>query len=229
MLKILIVCKENVVAKKLVNSIVAQINDLKLIGIANTLIEAQEIMIENKPDLILTTFDSIGPIVKETFILHLPKIFLISKSTDKNKEFRNISYIDGNLSYSQIKTCISNLLQKNTMSSKKEKVTKLLLDFGFDFKISGTNFLLDAILYTHSYEGSRYFERLGRDVYPYVAKINKTTTNKVAWSISRSVLYMYEKHTKYTYGNIEKYFKITYPEKPTPKLIINLIANNLDS
>lgn len=228
MLKILIVCKEYGMAKDYVNSIVARISSLRLIGIANTLIEAQGIMIKDKPDLILTNIPSILPFVKETFILHLPKIILISKASKKKNLPENIFLINENIGLPAIKSLISNFLKANSMSSKKEQITKLLLDFGFDFGITGTNFLVDAILYTHTYEGSHYFERLGRDVYSYVAKINGTNSSKVGWSINRSVAYMYEKHTKKTYGNIEKYFKIKYPEKPTPKLIINLIANNLD-
>lgn len=229
MLKLLIVCRELKQSKDYVNWIVGRFSNIRLIGIANTISEAQGIMIRDKPDIILTNIPYILKFVKEMFILHLPRILLISKANKPKNLPPNVFFINGNISLPAIKLRITRFMEENIKQSKKEEVTQLLIDLGFDFKIAGTNFLLDAILYTHSYDGSHYFERLGRDVYSYVAKINDTSAEKVGWAINRSVAYMYEKHTKKSYSNVEKYFKITYPEKPTPKLIINLIANNLDS
>lgn len=227
MLKILIICDNNKFIKNLINHIIVKIDDLKVNGIANTLDEAQKIMINDKPDFILTNNKLVIPIVKKIYILHLPQIILISKSSQKPDKYKNVFWLDENLNFSEMYITIHKFFKENILNSKRKTVIQLLIDLGFDFKIAGTSFLLDAILYTHTYEGSRSFEKLV-DTYSYVAKLNNTTTQRVTWSINRTVDYMYQKHTKNTYGNVEKYFKIKYPEKITPKLLINIISNNLD-
>ena len=121
------------------------------------------------------------------------------------------------------------LFIKNTVGlSRREKAATMLVNLGFDFKLNGTVYLLDSILYAHTYKGAFSFEQLRRDVYSYVAQLNNTTIDRVKWSISRSINYMYKRHTKSSYAIVEKYLKVEFPIKPTPKLIVSIIANTLD-
>ena len=101
-------------------------------------------------------------------------------------------------------------------------------NLGFNFKLAGTIYLCDSILYVSTYKGYYSFEQLKRDIYSYVADLNKTIPDRVKWAIARSINYMYEKHTKESYKVVEDYFGLKYPKRPTPKLVISLIANNLD-
>ena len=117
---------------------------------------------------------------------------------------------------------------KGNSFSQKEKAAKILSYLGFDFKLSGTIYLLDSILYAHTYKGSYSFEKLERDIYSYVANLNSTSVDRVKWSVFRTINYMYSKHTDESYKIVEKYFNLEYKSKPTPKLVISLIANNLD-
>ena len=55
MIKVLIVCKKLENAKKIMNNIVCRIDNLKLIGIANSFSEAKSLLMENQADLIITT------------------------------------------------------------------------------------------------------------------------------------------------------------------------------
>lgn len=224
MIKILILCENNKLIKEILNSVVVITNNLKLTGISNTIGEAKALMLRNKPDFIITTNQLIIPEVNQTFTSHAPKTIFITKRPQKST--KRVMYVDANWEFSQILMQISKILKRNVENSKKELVTNLLIDFGFDFKISGTPFLLDAILYKDTYDGNHCLEKLV-DVYSHVAQMHNTSLEKVTWAINRSVEYMYAKHTKYTYANIEKYFRIKYPEKITPKLVINLISSNL--
>ena len=119
---------------------------------------------------------------------------------------------------------------RNTIEqSEREKISKILIDLGFNFNWSGTIYLQDSILYVHSYKGSYSFEKIKRDVYSQVAIYNNTTSDRVKWSVERAIKYMFKAQTKESYGKIESLLKITYPRKPGAKHLISVIANKLDT
>lgn len=224
MINILILCGNTELLKNIANSIIFMNQNLRLCGISNNIEESKKLILQTKPDFVITTNKEIIPILLKTFPTNTPKALFISKS--KKQSSNNVIYIDGNVGIPGIYSKISDIFKENIKDSKKELVTNLLIDFGFDFKISGTSFLLDAILYKDTYIGDFCLEKLV-DLYAHIARIHGTSLNKVTWAINRSVEYMYEKHTPKSYENIEKYFRLKYPEKVTPKLVINLVANNL--
>lgn len=228
MLKVLIVCKENQTAKKIINKILINIDNLRILGITNTLDETKDLLIKIEPDLIVTTNIHVIDMIKQNLFPNEPNIVLISKSKRTGRSPKNTLILDYSLSFSELSKKIFMYIQKNITHSQKEKAIELLTKFGFDFKLSGTVYLLDAIMYARTYKGSYSFEQLSRDIYCHIAEINNTTVDRVKWSIARSINYMHRKHTKESYIHVERYFNITYPERPTPKLIIGLMSNNLD-
>lgn len=226
MLKLLILCNTADTIKKITNKIVSNINELRIIGITNTNLEAEKIMEEFQPDIIITTIEEIIEVIKEKFFHYYPRIVLFNNSyPDIN--YKNLLVIPLHLKYDIITHKIFEFVQKDLLS-RKEKATKILSDLGFDFKLNGTIYLLEAILYVHTYQGSYTFEKLKSDIYPYIAEKYCTSADRAKWAVERSVKYMYKKHTADSYKIVEKYFSITYPEKPTPKLIVNFVSNNLD-
>ena len=208
MLKLLILCKTPDAVKNIINKMVSNITDLRIIGIANTTLEAEKIMEEIQPEIIITTIEEII-------------------ETNQDINYKNLLVIPLQLKYEVITNKISEFI-KTKVVSHREKATRILTHLGFDFKLNGTLYLLDAILYAHTYKGACSFEQLKRDIYPYISEINDTSANRVKWGIERSITYMYKKHTEDSYKIVERYFSIRYPEKPTPKLVINFISNHLD-
>lgn len=228
MLKVLIICKENQTAKKIINNVLINIDNLRIMGIANSVEEAQELVIKLQPELIISMNSEIVDLIREKFIAYRPGIVIISNSKLSKKNIKNVLYISKNLGFLEIAQKINIFINRTVVCSQKEKIINLLSRLGFTFNLAGTMYLLDAILYTHTYQGSYSFEKLSKDLYSYVADLNNTTADKVKWSIARSINYMYDKHTKESYKIVESFFKIKYPERPTPKSIINLLSNNLD-
>lgn len=227
MLKLLILCNKMETAKSIVNKIVSNLNDVKIIGFANTLSEANHILKEFQPDLIACTSKDIIYLINEKFINYYPGIILLTQKKYRAASYKNLVIIDPNNKTDFIIHKILTFIKQH-QSSQREKAVKILTYLGFDFKLSGTVYLLDSILYAHTYKGSYSFEKLERDIYSYVANLNNTNVDRVKWSIFRAINYMYKKHTTSSYKIVEKYFSLEYPTKPTPKLIISLIANNLD-
>lgn len=230
MLKILVLCNQISTAKALINNVISNIRDLQLVGIANSSKEALKLIEKNEPNLIISTNENVISLIKENFKYYTPGIILISKPKDDLTDFyyKNLLHLHYALNFEKITNYIINYIDNNYFSSKRKKAQEILASIGFNFKLTGTVYLLDSILYANTYKGSYSFEKLKKDIYSHIAIINNTTIDRVKWSIARSINYMYQKHTKTTYANAEKYFGIEYPSRPTPKQVISSIASILD-
>ncbi len=230
MLKLMLLCNTLGTSQKIINKIICNIENIRLIGISTTLDEAQSIIQKSDPDLIVTTNLKIFELIKEKFITYSPGVILISNSKVKHDiSYKNFIILDYRESFASITEIITDFVKENLKTSKKEKTIKILSHVGFSFKLSGTNYLLDSILYANSYKGSYSFETLFYDIYSQVAELNNTNSNIVKWAIERSINYLYGSATNETLQKIEKYFGIKYPERITPKFTINFIANKLSS
>lgn len=230
MLKVLIVCKNDSTGKTILNNVISKIPDLRLIGIANTIPEGTYFIENNEPNIIITTSQKFLEYLNEYNSYYTPGVIFISKpDTNPNLEYRikNLFlYIDPQENYRMILAKTLKFIASNYSSSKKEELTELLENLGFDFKLSGTIFLLDALLYITTYKSAQYFENLITDIYPFVARKHDETNPKIVkWAIERSIQYLYQKQEKETYEIMESYFGIKYPEKVTPKVLINCIIN----
>lgn len=229
MIKVMILCNSLNTAQKITNKVVASIEKVKIVGIATTFEESKSIISNYEPDLIITTNTNIFDFIEENFVTYSPGIAIISNLKAKNFSYRNLLLIDYQHDFKTISKEINNFIKESLSITKKEKAIKILSYVGFDFKLSSTNYLLDSILYANSYKGSYSFETVYYDIYSYVAELNNTNCNIIKWSIARSINYLYNKGDKLTYERIEKYFGIEYPEKLTPKFLINYISNKLNT
>lgn len=230
MLKLMLLCNTLGTSQKITNKIISNIENIRLIGIATNLEEAQNIIKASDPDLVVTTNLKIFELIQEKFIVYSPGVILISNPKIKKEiSYKNYILLDYREDFSSMSEEIKNFIKENLKTTKKEKAIKILSHIGFSFKLSGTNYLLDSILYANSYKGSYSFESLYYDIYSHVAELNNTTSNVVKWAIERSINYLYGSAGEETLNKIEKYFGVTYPEKITPKFTINFIANKLSS
>ncbi len=227
MVKVLIMSKQVNVCKEILNKILSQIDGLRIVGIVTKLSEANSIMKEIEPNLIISTELNIIKLLKSNFLTYSPSIVVLSKNTQKYTDYDKLLFLSFDLSYSEMSSRIFNFIKDDIISNFKEKTIDTLIKLKFDFNLSGTMYILESVLYIHTYKGSYSFEKMNRDIYPYIAKIYGTNSNRVKWSISRSINYMYNKHSKESYKIVEDYFGTPYPIKPTPKLVISLIASKI--
>ena len=228
MINVLILCSDNSSAKNLVNNVISKIPDLRLIGIANTIEEGVFFIRKYEPFLILSTNTTLLDCLEKSPFAYRPGIILISNSPETfnrtylfKNTFLRINTTEDNLKL--IFDKILNFISKKYITLKTENIKKFLITLGFDFKHSGSTFLVDCILYIIIHKDCSSFENLTKEVYPYVAKKNKTTPQIIKWSIERSINYLYNKEE--TFDIIEKYLGIKYPEKITPKVLITLIIS----
>ncbi len=233
MIKVLIVCKDNLTAKLLVNKVTGKIHDLHLIGIANTITEGLTFLKKREPTLIITTSPKFVEILNNDCSTYTPGIVLIAPP-DPDKpavyKFRKLLvHIHSIDNFDQILNRTFRFVTDNYTTSKKRFIKEILTDIGFDFKLIGTKFLFDSLLYITSYVGASGFGNLSTDVYPFVAEKYNSRPLVVKWAIIRSIHYLYNKCDEETLEKIEAYFDIRYPEKMTPKLIITSITRMLEN
>lgn len=225
MINVLIICNNFVMTKKIINNMLCKIENLKIIGIFDNLDLKTEIL-EKEANLVITNNKELINTILNNKNLNSLKIVSISFTDLKYFNSKNILEINyfalNDIITSSLKTFISTSFN----DPSKQKITKILKNIGFDFNLAGTLFLIDSIVYIHSFKGFS-FDTLHRDIYPYVANLNNTTIEKVKWSIERCIKYLYLKSGDTTYTVIYNYFGIKYPDKLTPKLLINLISNSL--
>lgn len=229
MVKILILCDKLTTAKTLTNKIISGINDLQLIGITNTLKEALEIIKFSEPDLIISTNEKVINLIKKTYAHYTPGIVLLSKKDPNNNlYYKNCIVLDPSIGFQNLSGYIFSYIQSTIKQSKKKNAINILTTLGFDFKLTGTIYLLDAVLYANTYKNSYSYEQYQKEIYNHVAKLNNTYFDRVNWAIARSINYMYKKHSRESYRILEKYLGLEYPAKPTPKLVVNSVATLLD-
>jgi hypothetical protein len=228
MIKVIILCNNFEATKTIINKVVYSISEIKIVGIYNKSNEIPDAINDMNPDLIITTNKNLITLLNKKSILYNSGIILITNENVNTSNYTNVLAINNYLPYETISNTISEFIDETFHLSKKEKITNTLKNLGFDFKLSGTVYLYDAILYASSFKGYYSYEKIYKDVYTYVAKQNGSDVDRVKWSIARTINYMCNKHTKESYKIVEKYFGVCYPEKPTPKTVIGFIANILD-
>lgn len=233
MIKVLIICKDNLTAKLIVNNVTGKIHDLHLIGIANNITEGLTFLKKREPTLIITTSPKFVEILNNDCSTYTPGIVLIAPP-DPDKpavyKFRKLLlHIHAVNDFDQILNRTFRFVTDNYTTSKKRFIKEILTDIGFDFKLIGTKFLFDSLLYITSYAGASGFGMLSTDVYPFVAEKYNSKPLVVKWAIIRSIQYLYNKCDEETLEKIEAYFDIRYPEKMTPKLIITAITRMLEN
>lgn len=228
MIKVLIMCKKLENAKKILNNIVRKIYNLQLVGIANSYDEAKGLLIENEADIIITTDQKMINFIRNEFITYIPGIIIIDNIIRLKENYPKCILISNENDYDTMVNKIKFFLRNTIELSQKERVSKVLKKIGFDYNLSGTIYLQDAIIYAHSYKGSYRFEKIKYDIYPQIAIFNNTTSSRVKWAIERTIKYLYSKGDKINYEYIEKIFNIQYPQRLTAKQIISTISNSLD-
>lgn len=159
-------------------------------GITNNIKETTSYFLKYFPDIICTdaeTYvnicDKISSFEPIYFIIDDKKILNIPKNTSN----MNISDSFKDLVY-QFK-CIFN----NSVTRKLElKLYKQFQDLNFNFKLSGTRYLFEAILFVHEHNNLYALDNMKKNIYPEVSNKYHTNPSKVKWNIEKSISYMYE-------------------------------------
>ena len=213
--------------KTICNCIINEIPEIQLSGITTYLEEFNILVSKVKPEIILLNhYDYIhsnyrvkSEFPKFKIIFHNPKL------SYKNTQHK--LFISETASLSEMKKLIKEFILKRNVETMRPEVIKLLENFSFDFKLIGTTYLLESILYCYEKKTEYIFENLERNVYPYVAKKCNATEYNVKWSILRCIDITNTHNNLFLQKQLFNKTKATIYDKVTPKQLISTIVTKI--
>lgn len=211
--------------KILCNCIINQFPDAQLSGICTSLEEFDYSVSKIKPNIIIMNYSDF---INSSYCkseCKIPKIiFYNSIPTLRNSSTQ--LFVSKNISSNEIKS-ISEFISRHDHYLLRKKIIKILENFRFDFKLNGTTYLLESILYCYENKTDYVFENLEKNVYPYVAEKCHTTDSKVKWSISRATDNMNTHLSNLVQKQISNSLNLDISDKPSAKQFITAIVTKL--
>lgn len=210
--------------KKYSNIIFNNFSNIHLCGIASNKKELEELLHTQKINLIIISYSD----SQKNSILSLlnnieNKIIICENEDGALKSSSHTLYLSSHSSFDSTLKKLKFFTPKVDEEFIRKRVRKILEKFNFDFKLIGTKYLLEAIVYSYLTRETYLFENLEKQIYPYVSQKYNVNPSNIKWAIIRSINNMKSKlpardlHT----------FSLDNSEKITSKFIISEIVNKL--
>ena len=208
------------IIKCMCNTTFKTFDKLEGFEIATCLEELFDIHKNNKITLLITSEEYLTINEIKNLVKKIENKIIFCNNPEHHRNTKNILYIPFNASQEYIYNSMEKFKFKFCEKIARIKTRQILEKLHFDFKLNGTNFLLEAIVYSYLHKTEYLFENLEKNIYPQVANICNVSYEIVKWSIVRSVNIM-NNHIK----NSE--FFNNCNEKITPKSLIYIIINRI--
>ena len=228
MFKLVILNNDIESLKIICNNIINEIPEIQLSGICTNIKEFDNLVNKVKADIILMNYSDYRNSVfrKKSDFPKFKIIFCTSKILYKSSS--NKLFISQTNNHSEILKLIKDFISTANIDALRLDIIKQLeKDFHFDFKLIGTTYLLESILYCYEKKTEYVFENLEKNVYPYIAKKFNTTPLNVKGAIVRCIDLM-NVNVSISNNYISNNTSINLYEKPTAKQIINSIVTKLN-
>lgn len=217
--KIIVFEKNLELVKYLCNSILRNFNNLRLLAIASNQTELSFFTKDSKANILVLSEENYSNESIRKLTQYFEYKIIICKNTQNFKKSKYFLYVSEDFSCEQFISILKKFLTKIDEQTIHKKVRKILESLDFDFKLKGTTYLLDAIVYSALNKDFYFFENLEKEIYPYVAKKYKVSISSVKWAIIRSINKFNSKSPK---SNLLK-----LSEKTTSKSFISEIVAHL--
>ncbi len=209
--------------KKICNVIFNNFSNMILSGIASNKGELSYVYENSKANIIIISQkDSQNKHIQKILDEIKYKIILCDKSElQKNSKYSLYIPYDAepNFIINKVENFISNVNER-AIYKKAHHILEML---NFDFKLAGTKYLLESIVYSYLNKDNYLFENLEKKIFPYVAQKYSTSTQNIKWSIIRSVNNM---NSNVNTLKLRKQYS-DFPEKITCKMLIFEIVNRI--
>ncbi len=168
-------------------------------------------------------------IESNNLIKYKNSIIVISGEVELLIQIRNnpylYSYIDKMSGLDNALKEINKLIEikEQEKSSIEHLVGEELRKLHYNFLYIGTKYLEESILLMYNKDNWENI-KLEKDIYPILSKKHKKTVNNIKTNIINATDLMYYDCES---NILREYFQICDNEKPTPKIVISTIINNL--
>lgn len=228
MFNLVILMNDLKILKAFCNFVLKEIPEVRLINIATSLNEFDEINSKVDADILFMNYLDVKD--SKYYNSRSKSKVLRIIYCDHPENFKNTStqlHICNSTNMNEITKFINNYIDKQNSSRLRKRITKILEAFQFDFKLIGTSYLLESILYCYENKTDYVFENLEKKVYPHVANICHCTPDNLKFSIIRAVNTMNANISKEAQKTLSKNLKVDISEKNTAKQLISTIITQL--
>ena len=209
--------------KKYGNIIFSNFSNIHLSGIASNKKELEYLLNAQKITLIIISYaDSQKPSIL-SLINNIENKIIICEDDKVLRNSKHTLYISSHSSLESTLKKLKLFTPKVDEELIRKRVRKILDKFNFDFKLVGTKYLLEAIVYSYFTRETYLFENLEKQIYPYVSQKYNVNPLNIKWAIVRSINNMKSKLSKNDLQN----FSLENCDKITSKVIISEIVNRL--
>ncbi len=225
MLEVVIISNNLLFISDIINNIFINSN-IKIIGLFSNANDSLNFISKHHPDIVIlhsSDFPTLKKIIDNSY--H-PNIILLTNSL-RSRNFSHILYLSTSTSHRTMKRSILSFINDKNVYKITIKIESLISKFNFNFSLNGTRYLIESIVYSYLNKNSYVCDNLEKKVYSQIAKKHNTTIYNIKWSIVRSINNMYFNNTTSSMKKINSYFNLDPLEKPTAKIIISTIVNNI--
>lgn len=236
----LLVAEDNIhYAKTLINYILKENKDIRLINLSTNGKETLETIYSNAIDLIILDLKmpALSGIDVLNSIMHWdlepdPIIVVLSGESEMISKIRDYDivsiFLNKSVGLEKINNSIIEEIKKRNESIKekdiKEKIFKELLNLGFNIRHIGTTYIAETIEFIYQINNKQYCENLEKNIYSKIARIHFKSIQNIKTNIVKATNNMYMECDR---NKLMSYFSFEYDYKPTPKMIINTILMKL--
>lgn len=215
MLKIIFYNPDLKQVKNICNNIINQFENLQIVGIATMESEINSLHKNTNADIIIYNYDSVNSRILK--YLEKFKIKIIFYNNLKNLNNNNYTlYLSQKSKINSIQESIKAFIIKFDEQFIYQKVFEVLKKYDLNFKLNGTFYLINCIVYSYLNKDKYVSDNLEKNVYPQIAKQFNTTISTVKWAVIRA--------TNSIKDILDPEIAI---DKITPKSLINEIVNKI--
>lgn len=187
MYKIIIYNNDLETIRTICNNLFFKYRNLKIMGVAITESEFFDMCEKIKPHIVFISQDLLNNLKSNQILQKIEHKIILCKNKKNFRNSKYILYITKEEKFNFIQKDFDTFLLNIDKKYLRKKIHKLLERFGFNFKLTGTNYLFESIIYSVIHKDEYLFENLEKNIYPYVAKKFNVSIGNVKWSIVRSI------------------------------------------
>lgn len=244
MVNMLIANKDILKLKNLVNNVISESENIRVIKMTTDGEETLKALHEEKIDVALIDIDL--PTITGIDILKKLEKEKLKEQDDEKKELRykdsimiiikefkdaqdiigsdNIfDYVIQNTSDNELLYKLERMVKQKDKEQNRKRIMKELKYIGYNMEYVGTNYLTETILQMHmSKDGS--MENFQKQVYPIVSKMYNKSVHNIKCNINRATECMYYECDS---ERLKDYFGFFDDTKPTAKTVAYTVLNKI--
>ena len=193
-------------------------DNAKIIAIISTKSELEKHCSKFHIDLIILNSNSFNKKSIKPLLDTIDKKMVVHDNPYSCKSNSNIIHISHLLNEIQLSNILNRFINSSLENNIRKNTRKLLKKLDFDFKLKGTNYLLEAIVYSYLNKNEYLYDNLEKNIYTYISKQYGVSTSIIKHSIIRAINNTNSNCLKSIFKNIDKI---------TTKTFITEIVNHI--